>query len=258
MVLPFAFTGCAGRHSGVDNDPFHLKNSRVEIFGQKEADEVSQRIYATNLGLKTVKGVGGLKFQSGKDKISSRLAWASEESGKMRLEVIGPDGRPLFSLSSDGQFVYFYSHGKKKYYKKRILNKNLSDYLGIPLEPQELASVLSGKVPPLSPDRIALIKNPTEEGFILLLFEKKSEQTTRIFLAADRQTFRKMEKRTSKETLLYEVLFENVKTVNHYAIPFTLLITDAAGATFQLKMNKVLDNPAIDDSVFIIKKRDGN
>jgi outer membrane lipoprotein-sorting protein len=254
MLVPLMFMACGGRRAQLEKDPFHLESSGIQVFAQNEANEVFQRINTTNSGLKAVKGVGGIKLKSEKEHFSSRLAWVAELSGKMRLEVIGPDGRPLLSLSSDGQFVYFYSHGEKKYYKKRISEKNLSDYLGIPLEPLEMTALLSGRISGLPGDRIALTKNPAEEGFVLFLFDKKSGEVTRIFLTADRQTLRKMEKRKSNGTLLYEVLFENFKTVNQFAIPFDLFITDAAGSTFQLKMNQVIDNPAIDGSLFILYK----
>ncbi|MBU4055047.1 MAG: DUF4292 domain-containing protein [Proteobacteria bacterium] len=253
-LIPLLFMACGGRRPALDLDPFHLKNSGIALLPQSEAEEIFQRLSTTNLELKSIKGLGKAKVQSEKENFSSRLAWTADDSGRIRLEVIRPDGRSLLSLSTDGAFMYFYSHGEKKFYKKRVKDKNLGDYLGIPLNSHELTGILSGRIPGLNRDQMVLTENREGDGYILHLFEKNSRKTTLVFLNAEKQTVVKLERRKFDGTISYQILFDHRKTVNGFPLPFYLLVVDGKASSFQLEMDRVWINPAIEDKLFILSE----
>ena len=144
------------------------------------AAELLDRVQAVNSGLTACKGLGTIDFQNQPHTPRARFAWLCRPPDKIRLEVLAPTGTPLFTLASDGVYVYALSRtGDKKLFKKKAAGLDLHKIISLPLTIGDIACLLSGGIPLRGFDTAERL-DPPGGGHLLQLKSRRPDRAQNI------------------------------------------------------------------------------
>jgi hypothetical protein len=236
------------------HDPFGLKKAGIPVHSAQAAEDLSRWIAGINQEVENVKGIGTTRIVSDNQILSSRLAWAADERGRIRLEMIGPSGHPLARLAADGRAVYFYSLAENRFYQTRFTDRVLNNYLDIPFDLNQMTDVLCGRIPVPDHDGAALVDNLENGGYILYLALFRSREVVRIFLHSDMKIIWKMERLKPDGALVYRMHLDQYRQVENSMIPFFINVVNDSGSSFQLETDRVWINTTMDDDMFILTR----
>lgn len=250
LFLGLMFSACSYLEKKTDKDPFHLNG--ISQASQEEAQELILSLKKINEDLITFKGVGSIDLQNKKQTLNSRLMWIGDGPQKLRLELVGIHGQPILRLASDGQWFYIYSLSDKKYYKRRIKDNTLEQFLSIPIRLSTITEMLMGRVPIPDHRYAALIKNPPGHGYLLYVLEQKSGHIVKIFLNEEKKGVFLIEYTDSRGSLLYRINFSDEQRIKSYDIPFSISISDSSGDGIKINVDRFWADIDVNPSVFVL------
>jgi len=214
-----------------------------------EAETVLLTLKNRNSTLETFKGIGNIRLWDKEKKIRiARAAWSAAEPGKLRIEILDAAGQPAASIASDGEWFYYRSF--QTFYKKRSDDPDLKKIVSLPVTAGDVIALLSGRAPIRPFDSLLLAKE--EEGGYVLVLEKQSGDTEKIYLDESRTLVRKIVITDVSETLLYQAEFDNIKDVKDYQIPFHLIFSNHEGEGFRLSVERCWANVPVSLSNFVL------
>jgi len=146
LGLIFFQVACGHISGKIDKDPFGLKSGGIPPGEQEEIRRILLMLAEKNDGLNTVKGIGNTKIYNDDTAINSRLAWIGDASGKMRMAVLGIDGRPVMSLAVDDKRFYAYSHTDERFHTRKRSDDMLAPFLSIKLPYDAVSALLMGRI----------------------------------------------------------------------------------------------------------------
>lgn len=222
-----------------------------------ESRELIIRLENLNGEIKTFKGIGKIKlWADGKVQFNERVAWAGSDPASFRVEVLF-SGQSVIKIASDGKWLYYRNIRSEHHpYKKFRLNKsNLNKILSIPVAPDDFMKLLAGRIPVYAHDFASLTKNPAG-GFILNLNDKWGEIIEKIYLDERKQVVQQIEIYGSSGSMKYRAVFEKMRKVDNYTIPFRLVISNPEGNRFRLDIHKYVAGVSVPASMFILAPPD--
>ena len=209
-----------------------------------------------NNELKTFKGTGKVTFwEKGKKGLISDVAWVGSEPDKIRIVMRSLSGQPVVSLACDGMWLYFVSHTDQRFYKKPSKNSTLKKFISIPIKSRDIVSILAGRIPVVRHDSIAIKKNRSKDGYVLVLKVLKKDWENvieKIYLDETRTNVRKLEMFDLNGLLLYRAEFIRMQNINGLLVPSRLFFSRANGDRFQLDINRYWANVSILPSTFVL------
>jgi hypothetical protein len=182
--------------------------------------------------------------------------WIGDSAERLRLEILGIHGQPISSFSSDGEWIYFHSHLEKKFYKRRLKDNNLEQFLEIPLPLSTISELLAGRIPIREFNAATLVKNAPNGGSILYILEKESKIIEKIYLNADNTRAELIEYLNPEGILLYRIMLKDDTSVKTYHVPFFLSVSDEKSAGLTIQVDRFWVDVDIDPMVFVLKGPD--
>ncbi len=243
ILLAFVFlvfSSCSGMQK---------KTDRLEP-NRSEAEILLKEIISNNNELMTFKGIGSFNLIHNKEKTTARMAFMGRYPSSLRLEVLGPAGQPMYSLSTHHKTLYFFSHFDDFYYTTHKENASLKWLISMPINVSEVMDLLSGRIPIMSYSSISLKKNHQGNGWILTLNKSWFGGSEKIYLDENRTRISSIEMLTSKGGLKYRADINDVIRVRNCNVPKRFVIKDNEGTVFTLRIDAY-------DLNFEIEEEDG-
>ncbi|MEE8109913.1 MAG: DUF4292 domain-containing protein [bacterium] len=97
-----------------------------------------------------LRGVVEITLNSPQDRYAGKAVLLLQAKGSIRLEPLNFFGQPLIYIVAHNERLEAYDPGKGNYFRGRATARNLYQWLGIPLFPEEVVRILWGGVPPLA------------------------------------------------------------------------------------------------------------
>jgi len=246
LIAVFFLSACSSFVARISGRPQELRVSA-------EARELLLFLQKQNLEIKTFKGTGRITLLSSEKKnLTTKVAWIGAIPGSFRIAMYGATGQPAVSFASDGQWHYLLSHINNRFYKKRATAELFESYFLIPIESQDVVSILAGRVPVGEYYYAAAEKKGTEYETVLTLKNRWGNAFKKIYFSKDQKGVSKIEVFDNSGALMYEVQFCKKQTVNGYQVPATLVFSKEESAGFQLDIDRYWADVAVSPSVFVL------
>jgi len=237
------FSGCAGFTERAPS-----KKERSDLF---EAGQLISILKEKNSNLKTYKGKGKVTFwKKNKKDLIAGAAWVGSDPDRLRFALRSVTGQPLISFSNDGKWLYLLSHTQDQFYKKRSTDSNLKRFTTIPIKSVDMVSILAGRVPVYKHKYATVIKNSSDDGYVLVLKKRWGNILEKIYLDENKENVRKVELFGQNGVLAYRAEFSEMRDVEGYQIPFRLFFSNGAGLAFQLDIDRYWADVSVSPSVF--------
>jgi len=269
VICIFFFSACTGLTHRISEESKEFRSST-------EANAIISTLKSQNHSLETIKGLGRISFLENQEKgMTARIAWVASTPDKIRITLSSVAGQPVISAASDGQWVYFYSHAKGDFYKKRPTNSNMKRFFTISFKSEDIVTVLLGRVPVVKYFSAILMEDrslehrsgkslesseasfPKEEikrktdGRVLLLKNKWGAIREKIYLN-DVLDAHKIEMFNSAGRLLYRIELIKMQTIQSHRVPYRLKVSDDNGAGFRLELDRYWADATVSPSVFTL------
>ena len=138
---------------------------RIKNILASEASEIISFLKNQNHHLKTFKGMGKITFLENEEKeMTTRIAWVASTPDKIRIALSSVSGHPMISAASDGQWIYFVSHARGDFYKKRPTNFNMKRFFSISIKSEDIVNILFGRIPVVEYDSTDLMEDRSLKG----------------------------------------------------------------------------------------------
>jgi len=218
---------------------------------KSNAEHLLARLYNRNQDLKTFKGIGSIRIWDAAGSQRARIAWLGDVDGRLRVEILGPSGRPLMKVAYDGECLYFYSIDSNGVHKRRARNPSLVQVIDIPVTIKELLYFLSGRFPIYDHGRVELIKAGAAQPDELVLKRFLRGAVEKIALTTDHSAVVSV-KIYEWQGLAYQASLSEYQQRNGFSIPgrITLNSDDAAG--LEIRINRYWPNVEIQDQQFVV------
>lgn len=246
------------------------EKSKGKISSSK-AKEIISNLKRRNLDLKTSKGTGTLTFRESDHKnLSARMAWVATPPDKIRIALTGVSGKSMVSVASDGQWLYFVSHAKGEFYKRRATTANMKLFFSFPFKPEDVVNLFNGRVPvetydsafvmnkiPLNrPSDLETTRSENVEGEgngdIVVLKDRWGNVREKIFIDSKGKDVHKVEVFGFAGTLAYRVEFKRMQHIKEYRVPSWLVFSDDNGPGLELDIDRYWADAEVSPSVFTL------
>lgn len=250
LVATLLFFGCSSLVR-VPERPFERPGEPCE------ARDLLSTLKDRNCGLKTFKGVGRITFlESGEKGLIASVAWVGSEPDRLHIVMRNVLGQPVASLASDGKYLYLVSHTERRFYKRRSADSTLERFISVPIEVSDVVSILAGRVPAGKDNPAIVIKNRTEDGYILVLKRRCGNLLERIYLDNNRKDVRKVEMFDARGYLLYSAVFDMMQDIDGYRVPLRLVFSDNNRDRLQLDIYEYWTEVSVSPSMFVLTPQD--
>jgi len=215
------------------------------------AERLLSKLYERNKSLKTFKGIGRIRIWNASGSQSARMAWLGEVGGRLRVEILGPSGRPLMKLAYDGAYLYHYSMDGEGVEKHKARNPGLGHVIDVPVSIRELVFFLGGRFPVYAHGRVQLRQTGPSRTDQLLLRRPWCGVIEKIALTQDH---------TAVESvsiydwggLSYRARLSEYRKRGDFSIPGRILISNGESAGFEIRINRYWPNVDVKDRQFSI------
>jgi len=249
VFLAFLCWGCAGM-----KDATRQPKISTPSFTPVDPNHLLNTLGGVNADLTSFKGLGKITIKRANGLQITRVAWAGYLEEKLRIEILGPGGRPISSVAYDGSRFYLSLHSENRFYQRQSRHADLGRLLSIPISVKDALSILSGKAPLLGRAEATIERNASENAVVLTL-EKGwlKKRTGKIYLRNDLKTIWKYELYEAKEKLVYRVEFLKYRRIENYLLPVSLLFSDGLHTTIQIEADRIWPDPDLPSSIFSLK-----
>ena len=249
IVLILLQTGCATSIKKSDTFP------KSAIPGEN-AESLVAKLENVNQTLVSCKGIGRMKYvQSGRSQ-HLRIAWISEVPEKLRIALLGVDGRPLITVSTDGTWFYFLDHTTGEFHKSSPDDYRLKTALRLPLDVRSLALILAGRIPKFDYDRIEVSAGRTT-GETVVVLKKWWNRVGKIYIgkspsAISRPAILRIESYRQTGDVRYIADIKKIQIVKEYVVPRALTISSGQANSFALDIDRYWVNEPVTPETFIL------
>jgi hypothetical protein len=218
LACALTLSACAGIRS-------HLAGEAPEERDQANVAEARRLIAlleSQNSTLQYFKGIGKLKVRNnGIVQMDERVAWVGAKPQKISIAIL-ISGFPAVKMASDGQWFYYLEmQGDKPFFKKiKTADASLKPLIAIPITPHDIITLLWWGI------------------------------VEKIYFDETRTRVRQFEVIKRSGSLAYQVVFNKIKKINEYRIPFQFKISSPEGADCELNINRYWTDIPVSDSVF--------
>jgi len=216
-----------------------------------EAEALFNRLQVQNTHLQSFKGTGRLRIKDVKGIQQVRLMWAGFENEKLRLEIMGTIGQPIFSFASDGERIYLISHTENRFYSKRETNANLEKLIALPITVSACLDLMAGRIP-LEAHLMPMAVQEKKESQQVLVLEstdrKKGGQ--QIFIDTASGNVHQVEAYDRDEILVYRAEFVRMQRVSGFDVPRELRLSNGDNASLQLVVDRFWPNVPVSAELF--------
>jgi hypothetical protein len=222
-----------------------------------EAEALFSRLQAQNSNLFSFKGTGRMRMEDANGVQRARLMWAGYQDEKLRLEIMGATGQPVFSFAQDAERIYLISHTENRFYSRRDSNANLEKLISLPITVSACLDLLAGRIPAgahLSP--MALQGKENEEQILVLKSLDRKKGYEKIYVDASSGNARQIEVFDNEGNLAFRAEFLHMQTVSGFEVPKEMRLSNGSQASLHLVVERFWPNVPVSDSLFVLAKPD--
>lgn len=247
ISLTLIATGCSTLKQRAEG-PLALSSS-------PEAEALFSRLQSRNSSLRSFKGTGRMRIKGTSGIQQARLMWAGYLNEKLRLEIMGATGQPVFSFANDGERIYLISHTENQFYSKRDSNANLEKLISLPITVSACLDLLAGRMPSKAP-LLPMAVQGEEKGEQILILKGLDRKTgdRKIFIDALSGDIRQIEVFDTDGNLAYRAEFVHMQTVSGFKVPGELQISNGDQASLQLVVERFWPNAPVSERLFVLAK----
>ena len=181
--------------------------------------------------------------------------WAGMPNKKIRLEIMGATGQPVFSFANDGERIYLISHTENRFYSKRESNANLEKLIALPITVSACLDLMAGRIPMgmhLVP--VAIKGQKGDEQMLMLRSPDPKKGSVHIFLDASSEKVHRVEVFDRNDTLVYRAEFVRMQTVSGFEVPRELRLSNDKRTSLHLVVNRFWPNVSVAEDLFKLAK----
>jgi hypothetical protein len=231
----------------------------------RQALDAVATVRTRNQGLESVKGIGRVRVVADGRRQSLRIAWMVRLPDCLRIEVLGPYGRPVASLATDGRDLYLRDYGDGRFYRKSLgPGDSLRDLIPLDLRPDELIALLTGRIA-VQPFDGAELTAEAHDGLWVILSRSGRGVVQRIHLDGSGRFASGVEVLETDGSIRYAADLKAEMAAGEFRVPEELILRGSDGALVTLNAEQVWDNPVVDRARFVLeapaderRERDGN
>ena len=219
--------------------------------------ELARDLEQTNRTLTTCKGIGRLEFTHSGSRQRLRIAWVSQVPDKIRLTVLGLDGRPLVTAAADDSRFALQDHTTGTHQQGSLEDFRLKAALHLPLDINSLALILAGRLPDFEYDR-AVLASGRSEGERALVLKKRWNRVGRVYFrdpvsAGLHPTITRIESFRQTGEMRYRADIETNRVVGEYTVPRHLTVQSGAAERIVLNIERYWVNEPVPPETFQLK-----
>jgi outer membrane biogenesis lipoprotein LolB len=247
LSLTIIATGCSTLERRVEGPPPSASSP--------EAQALFSRLQSQNNQLLSFKGTGRLRIENTNGIQHARLMWAAHGQDKLRLEIMGTTGQPVFSFANDGERIYLISHTENRFHSRRDSNPNLEKLVSIPITVGACLDLMAGRIPSATHHVPATLQDSKENEQLLTLkgLERKMG-SQHVFLDASSQAVRRVEVFDQDENLDFRAEFVRMQHVSGFEVPEELRLSNNSQASLRLVVERFWPNAAVSVDLFKLAK----
>ncbi len=179
--------------------------------------------------LGSFRGIGTLKIAQKGGSQTSRVAWIGSGPQRLRVDALGALGVPMLTFLVNGPTLFLYTYQDNRCYKGGATARNISRFVSIPVRPEVLFSLLSGRAP-LLPYHQAKAQALKEEGkWRLCLYRKWGRIIEKVWFKDDGRTTERVEVFDGWGDVEYTVKFSEFEETQGFRIPHKIMISHRKG-----------------------------
>lgn len=219
-----------------------------------DSTELIRLLENSNQTLHTCKGIGRLEFTHSGSRQRLRIAWVSQMPDKIRLTVLGLDGRPLVTAVADEIGFTLQDHTTGSYQKGALEDYRFKAALHLPLDVSSLTFILAGRLPDLKYDR-AVMTAGRSDGEGVLVLKKWWNQVGRIYYretvtAGVRPVITRIEAFRETGEMRYRADIQATREVGNFVVPKTLTIQSGTADRIVLDIDRYWVNEPVGPETF--------
>jgi hypothetical protein len=230
-----------------------------------QARDAVAAVRTRNQGLESIKGLGRVRVVADGRRQSLRVAWMVRLPDCLRIEVLGPYGRPVASLATDGRDLYLRDYGDGRFYRKSLSpGDSLRELIPLDLHPGELIALLTGRIAVQSFDGAELTAEDHDGAWVILSRSGRGV-VQRIHLDGTRRFASRVEVLEADGSIRYAADLKAEMAAGEFRVPEELILRGGDGALVTLNVEQVWENPVVDRARFVLEEpgderrdRDGN
>lgn len=219
--------------------------------GETRAEHLLARLYHRNQTLQTFKGIGNIRIWNAAGSQSARIAWIGGTDGRLRVEILGPAGRPLIKMAYDGGCFSYYSMDTREVRQHRLANPKLEHLIDVPVTIQELVYYLAGRFPVYTHRQVEMPRTDGAAGDQLLLKGRWSRVVEKITLTPDHAAVSAVSLYDG-QNLTYTAKLSDYRQIDGFSIPGQIVLTNGKDAGFAIRVHQYWPNVSVEDEQFVI------
>jgi outer membrane lipoprotein-sorting protein len=242
-------TGCSTLGQRTEEPPAQAISS--------EAQALFSRLQSQNSQLRTFKGTGRMRTRNRNASQQARIMWAGHQDGKLRLEVMGAVGQPVFSFASDGERIYLISHAENRFVSRRRPDANLEKLIALPITVPACLDLLAGRIPVVPGLLPVSVVDKDDHAMILVLkHPERNKGYERVVVDTSSGNVRQIEVFDADGDLDYRAEFVRMQTIAGFEVPRELRLSNGRQVDLGIVVERFWPNAAVADSLFVLTKPD--
>jgi hypothetical protein len=210
------------------------------------------RLGAGNESMNTFKGLGRVTIEESHRKLSLRIAFAGVYPDRLRFSVMDVSGRVIETFACDGRSIYLMSHqGDHAFIHKKKDPKTLEKILSVPMLPEELIGLLTGRPWFGNYERAAVTELPNGNMRIDLVKKKSVWSALMLSSGENLQSITRYDK---KSRALYQVILSRYKPYEGFYIPSLIDIRKNRATGIRLEIVKYWPNSGLAPGIFTLSE----
>jgi len=216
-----------------------------------EAAALLEKAGSADPGLRTLKGLATVDILRSGKHYQARLAWICEPPDRFRITVLGALGRPSLSLTSDGRQFFYLSHdsGEFKKWQRGAMFTPLT--MPIAVAPEDIAAVLSGRIPTRAHDSASVTPREPDGGRVLVL-KRWGRIVQTIDFDPEGGGPVGYTVYTAQNTVDYSVSFQDLRQVAGYRLPWRSEIDGGNGSRVTVRVDRYWPNSPVNPEMFVL------
>jgi hypothetical protein len=248
LLVGMLVSGCASLTGVLDTPPVTPEDPAAAA----EALSLVEKLKAVNSGMTTMKGLGRLTVRHGdRLQIDERMAWVG--APPLRLSVVlFAAGFPALRMAGDGEWLYYQDGQEAGAPVKRIRSSDpdLERLLSISIHTSDIIALISGRLPIKEHTTARVVPVASGRGYALQLLKGRHVRQN-VFLDEAKSEARQIQVFDSG-SLLYQAEFVEMQRVGRYKVPLRLVISNAAGASVQLVVERYWADLPVSPEMFVL------
>ncbi|MFC1896820.1 hypothetical protein ACFL0Q_09250 [Thermodesulfobacteriota bacterium] len=249
LLLCLVFCGCSIRPA------LTPREGRCEPKALPDPEVLVSLLRKMNAEPTTFSGVGRIRISRNSGTENHSIAWLGSRPDRLRMELLDPFRRPVATLIIRGDRFFLDSKVGGESFRGHTASGAINKLLGISVPPEELVTLLSGRIPlALGRRGRVFIENadPDEKIYLLVFTSIIGAVREKVWISGGTDTALGYEKYGFWGTKGYEVRFSGAQSFEGVTVPEQIAVLAETGAAIRLTVHRFQPNVEVSDEQFMV------